>query len=364
IIDNTLSYRKVSGNHNFTALVGSALPQYQWENKYMNTRGFANDVATTTNAGSTILSAGHSETEQANASFLGRVTYDFDERYLLTANFRADGSSSFGPSNRRGYFPSFSLGWRLSEEHFMESIRPAVNDLKLRFGWGLVGNDQISSSSYAYVGRVSYGANYPIGGAIVPGSYPSSIENRNLKWETTEQLSLGLDASFFESRLIFNADAYVKNTSDLLLNVQLPRITGFNEGIQNIGKLQNKGLEFQISSINTDAELKWNTDFNLSLNRNKVVDIVGEEIISGGIAGRGDVSYSVEGKPLGMFFGYIFGGVDPETGNAYYIGKNGESTFTPASDDRQFIGNPHPDFIYGMTNTLSYKNFDFSVFLR
>lgn len=364
IIDNTLSYRKISGNHNFTALIGSVLQQYQWENNYIETRGFANDVVTTTNAGSIILSAGNSKSEKANASFLGRITYDFDERYLLTANFRADGSSSFGPSNRWGYFPSFSLGWRLSEEHFMESIRPAVDDLKLRFGWGLVGNDQISNSSYAYVGRVSYGANYPIGGAIVPGSYPSSIENRNLKWETTEQLSLGIDAAFFESRLIFNADAYIKNTSDLLLNVQLPRTTGFNEGIQNIGKLQNKGLEFQISSVNTDGELKWNTDFNLSLNRNKVVDIVGEEIISGGIAGRGDVSYSVEGKPLGMFYGYVFGGVDPETGNAYYIDKNGESTFTPASDDRQFIGNPHPDFIYGMTNTLSYKNFDFSIFLR
>jgi len=364
IIDNTLSYRKISGNHNFTALVGSVLQKYKWENNNIETRGFANDVVTTTNAGSIILSAGNSKSEKANASFLGRITYDFDEKYLLTANFRADGSSSFGPGNRWGYFPSFSVGWRLSQEHFMEAITPTVDDLKVRFGWGLVGNDQISSSSYAYVGRVSYGANYPIGGVIAPGSYQSSIENRNLKWESTEQLSLGLDASFFESRLIFIADAYIKNTSDLLLNVQLPRSTGFNEGIQNIGELQNKGLEFQLSSINTQGELQWSTDFNLSLNRNNVVNIIGEEIIAGGIAGRGDVSYSIEGQPLGMFYGYVYGGVDPETGNSFYIDKNGESTFTPAADDRKFIGNPHPNIIYGMTNTLSYKNFDLSIFLR
>src|SRR5690606_25857430 len=134
IIDNTLSYRKVSGNHNFTALVGSVLQQYQWENNYIETRGFANDVLTTTTARSIMLSAGNSIAQKARASFLGSVTYDFDGRYLLTASFRVEGSSSSRPSHRWGYFPSFSLGWRLPEEHFMESIRPPVNDLKLRFG--------------------------------------------------------------------------------------------------------------------------------------------------------------------------------------------------------------------------------------
>ena len=364
IIDNTLTYSKQTGNHNFSALLGSVVQKYLWENNNIETRGFANDVVTTTSAGSIIQSASNTKSEKANASFLGRITYDFNEKYLLTANFRADGSSTFGPGNRWGYFPSFSVGWRLSEEQFMKPLESTVNDLKIRFGYGIVGNDQISNSSYAYVGRVSYGANYPIGGVILPGSFQSSIENRNLKWETTEQLSLGVDASFFDSRLIFVADAYIKNTSDLLLNVQLPRSTGFNDGIQNIGQLQNKGLEFQLSSVNTQGNLKWTTDFNISINRNNVVNIIGEEIIAGGIAGRGDVSYSVEGRPLGQFFGYVYGGVDPTTGNAFYIDKNGESTFTPASDDRTFIGNPHPDFIYGLTNTLSYKNFDLSIFLR
>ncbi|MCH7399443.1 TonB-dependent receptor [Belliella sp. DSM 107340] len=364
IIDNTLTYSKQTGNHNFSALLGSVVQKYLWENNNIETRGFANDVVTTTSAGSIIQSASNTKSEKANASFLGRITYDFNEKYLLTANFRADGSSTFGPGNRWGYFPSFSVGWRLSEEQFMKPLESTLNDLKIRFGYGIVGNDQISNSSYAYVGRVSYGANYPIGGAILPGSFQSSIENRNLKWETTEQLSLGVDASFFDSRLIFVADAYIKNTSDLLLNVQLPRSTGFNDGIQNIGQLQNKGLEFQLSSVNTQGKLKWTTDFNISINRNNVVNIIGEEIIAGGIAGRGDVSYSVEGRPLGQFFGYVYGGVDPTTGNAFYIDKNGESTFTPASDDRTFIGNPHPDFIYGLTNTLSYKNFDLSIFLR
>src|SRR5690554_3254740 len=134
IIDNTLSYRKISGNHNFSALLGAVIQKYRWENNYIETRGFANDVIPTTNAGSIILSAGNSKSEKANASFLGRITYDYEGKYLLTANFRADGSSSFGPGNRWGYFPSFSVGWRLSQEHFMEAITPTVDDLKVRFG--------------------------------------------------------------------------------------------------------------------------------------------------------------------------------------------------------------------------------------
>ncbi|MFN3800175.1 SusC/RagA family TonB-linked outer membrane protein [Belliella pelovolcani] len=364
IIDNTLTYTKRNEKHSFSALAGTVLQKFLWENSNIETRGFANDVVTTTNAGSIIAAAGNSKTEKANASFLSRVTYDFDQKYLLTANFRVDGSSSFGPGNRWGYFPSFSVGWRLSEEQFMKTLDKNLDDLKIRFGYGIVGNDQISSSPYAYLGRVSYGANYPIGGTILPGSFLGSIENRNLKWESTEQISLGIDGSFFDGRLLIVADAYIKNTSDLLLNVQLPRSTGFNDGIQNIGKLQNKGLEFQVTSVNTRGKFQWNTDFNISMNRNTVLDIIGQDIIGGGIAGRGDVSFSQEGMPLGMFYGYVYGGVDPTTGNAFYIDVNGESTFTPSPDDRSFIGNPHPDFIYGLTNSFSYKNFDLSIFIR
>jgi hypothetical protein len=244
----------------------------------------------------------------------------------------------------------------------MAPLKNTVEDMKIRFGWGITGNDNIAW--YSWRGRVSAGANYPIGGVILPGNYQSSIENRNLQWETTEQYNFGIDVTVLNGRVNFTADAYVKNTSDLLLNVQLPRTTGFNEGILNIGKLQNKGLEFLVTTRNLVDEIKWETDFNISFNRNEVIDVNGQTIVAGGVAGRGDVSWSQEGSPLGLFYGYVFGGVDPATGDAYYIDKDGESTFTPAADDRRIIGDPNADFIYGMTNTVSYKNFQLSMFLQ
>lgn len=364
ILDNTISYQKtIADAHRFSAMVGSVVQHNQWENSYIETNGFSGTSVPTTNAGSTIIAANNNKSEKSNASFLGRVTYDYLDKYLLTANFRADGSSSFGPGNRWGYFPSFSLGWRLSEESFMNSFS-FVDDLKVRVGWGIVGNDQTSGSVYPWVGVVSPGSNYPIGGVIQPGNYQSSIENKDLKWEETQQTNIGVDVAVLNSHIIFTAEAYLKKTSDLLLQLPLPRSTGFDSGFQNVGKLENKGLEFMVTTRNFVNEFTWDTDFNISINRNKVVDIVGQKVVGGGIAGRGDISYSVEGKPLGLFYGYIAGGVDPATGDMYYIDSNGESTFTPATTDRRYIGNPNPNFIYGMTNTFGYKNFDLSIFIQ
>lgn len=361
IIDNTLTYNRATETSSFSALVGTVVQKTRWENNNIEKNGFSSDGIPTTNAGSIIVSAANSKSEKSNASFISRVTYDYNDRYLLTANFRVDGSSSFGPNNRWGYFPSVSVGWRISEEDFFGGIG-LVDDLKLRAGWGLVGND---IGTYAFLGRVGTGANYPIGGVIQPGTYPASIQNNDLKWETTEQTNIGIDLAVMNSRIEFSADAYIKNTSDLLLNVPLPRSTGFDTGVQNVGKLQNKGIELQLTSHNVaNEDFSWDTDLNISFNRNKVVDILGQQVIGGGVAGRGDVSYSVEGKPLGLFYGYIAGGVDPATGDIYYIDRNGESTFDPATEDRTFIGNPNPDFIYGMTNTLAYKNFSLSIFLQ
>lgn len=362
IFDNTLTYTKTIDKHNFSVMVGTVLQSGRYESNYIETNGFANAGIPTTGAGSTIISANNSKSESANTSLISRATYDYAGKYLFTANFRRDGSFNFGPNNRYGHFPSFSLGWRLSEESFMSALQDKIDDLKVRVGYGILGNDKVTR--YAYFGRVGYGANYPIGGVILPGSYQNSIENRDLKWETTEQTNVGVDVTVLEGRLRFSADGYIKNTSDLLLQVPLPRSTGFDSGLKNVGKIRNKGLEFEANSINLTGDLEWETNFNITFNRNEVVDIVGQTLIGGGIPGRGDVSYSSEGRPLGMFYGYIFGGVDPQTGDAYYIDKIGESTFTPAADDRTFIGNPNPDFYFGLTNTLSYKNFDLSIFLQ
>jgi TonB-dependent starch-binding outer membrane protein SusC len=364
IIDNTLNYQKTIGDHKLTALAGSVMQLYKWEDNNIERNGFANDAVPTTNAGSTIVAASNTKAEKANASFIGRVTYDFKSKYLMTANFRADASSAFGPSNRWGYFPSVSVGWRLSEESFMQGLT-TVNNLMIRAGWGIVGNDKVDN--YAWIGKVGYNANYPVGndGASLPGSYPSSIQNEDLKWEETQQTNLGVELSVLNSRLSVSIDAYVKDTYDLLLNVQTPRSTGFSDGIQNVGRLQNRGLEFQVTSKNMVGDLTWDTDFNISFNRNKVVDVLDQKQLFGSIAGRNDVSYMIEGQPLGQFYGYIYGGVDPATGMAYYVSSEGNSTFAPSSDtDRTIIGNPNPDFIYGMTNTVTYKNFELNIFIQ
>jgi hypothetical protein len=149
-----------------------------------------------------------------------------------------------------------------------------------------------------------------------------------------------------------------------LLYVPLPRSTGYDVGVQNVGDIQNKGLEFQVLSRNLVGDLTWETDANISFNRNKVINILDQQYFGNGVAGRGEPNRTVEGLPLGLFYGYVAGGVDPETGMLYYIDQNGESTFAPAPEDRRVIGNPNPDFIYGMTNTFGYKNFSLSIFLQ
>lgn len=363
IVENTVNYKKTLKKHHIEALLGSVNQKFRFENSSIQTRNFASAAITTPNGGSEIFAGTATKSERANSSFLTRVNYSFDDKYLFTANFRADGSSAFGPEQRWGYFPSFSAGWRISNESFIEEDS-FLNDLKLRAGWGVVGNDQIAN--YAYLGRVGSGANYPFGGVAQPGTFPASIENLSLKWEESEQLNAGIDVSLFDSRVSITADAYIKNTRDLLLNAPLPTSTGFSSAIQNIGELQNRGLEFSMNTVNIQSEnFQWNTGFNISFNENEVIDLVGQEILQGAIAGgRGEASIVREGAPLGSLYGYLFGGVDPTTGDSFYIDRNGVSTFNPNPEDRRIIGDANPDFFYGMTNTFSYKGFGLFVFLE
>lgn len=360
ISENTLTYTKKVDDHDLNVVAGAIAQDKKWESTYVEKTGYSSANIPTVNAGSTLVSATGTMSEKRNASFISRVAYSYGERYLMTANFRADASSSFGPSNRWGYFPSFSLGWRISKENFFESLS-AINDLKLRAGWGQVGNDQINT--YAWVGAVSSGANYPIGGVILPGTYPSSIENKKLKWEKTVQSNVGLDLAVLNSRITFSFDAYVKNTSDMLLYKSLPYATGFESSLQNIGELQNKGVEFQLTTHNFTGDFKWTTDLNLSINRNKVVNTNGQDIIGSDVASRGNLSFSKEGEPLGLFYGYVAQGVDPKTGMMIYKDFNNDGKID-ADHDRTIIGNPNPDFTYGITNEFEWKNITLNIFLQ
>ena len=361
--DNVVTYDKQFGDHKISALVGTIYQESLTESNNIATQNFNGNGIKTTNGGSEIISAGSFKAQSANWSMIARLNYDYLDKYLVTVNFRRDGSYQYAFSkNAIIYNPSFSLGWRLSEEGFMKNIKK-LDDLKIRFGWGTVGNDR--NGSYAAFGKVGAGANYPIGGVVQPGTYPASLSNINLKWEVVEQTNLGIDFSVFSGRLGGSVDAYLKRSKDLLLNAPLPKSTGFDNALQNIGELENKGIELMLNSTNIHNDnLRWNTDFNIAFNRAKVVDIQGEEFFTGAIAGRGEASLVREGEPLGIFYGYQYGGVDPTTGDAFYLGEDGASTFDPTPEDRRIIGSANPDFIYGLTNTVSYKGITLLIFLQ
>ena len=300
------------------------------------------------------------------ASFLGRVAYNYDSKYLMTVNFRADGSSRFAPGHRWGYFPSVSAGWRISSEKFMEPLQEVVNDMKIRVGWGMNGN-QSGIGNYDYLAIMSASRVEPTTDNLYPGMAiaPYSAANTELTWEKTTQWNAGIDVSMFNSRLTFSLDAYYKKTTDLLLTVSLPDNVNLPGGItRNDGEMINKGMELALSSQNFTGAFKWSTDFNISFNRNKLTKLGLNKVYyyAEMYETRENAIILKEGLPLGTFFGYISEGVDPETGDIVYRDLNDNGVIDPG--DRTTIGCAQPDFIYGMTNTFSYKGFSLSVFLQ
>jgi TonB-linked SusC/RagA family outer membrane protein len=297
----------------------------------------------------------------ALTSYLGRVTYDYDGKYLLQANIRSDRSSKFAPDNRTATFPSFSAGWRISQEKFFESVK-LFDELKVRVGWGQNGNQEgIGSYQYLSLSNIN---------AQDGSTSPASIAPSDLRWETSTQTNVGIDATILNRRITFSADFYVKKTNDVLVNVPLPSQAGFASVLINMGSMRNIGQEFAISSKNfVRGPVLWSTDLNISFNKNKVLSI-GNGIsfmnAYGNIYERGNAVALVQGYGLGTFYGYVADGVDPATGNQLYKTKDGKSVpysgTTPS--DRQIIGSAQPDFVYGMTNNVSYKNFELTVFVQ
>ena len=363
ISENTLNFNKVIGDHNFGAMAGFITSKHNNEGSSIDAKGFGSPAVHTVNAGAT-RNAGYWESAKSNAAFLGRATYGYADKYLLTANFRADASSVFGANSKWGYFPSFSAGWRISKEGFFGENN-TINDLKIRAGWGIVGNDQVGD--YSSFGLVSPGSFYVIGGQKVPGTAISSMENADLKWEQTAQTNFGVDVALLNSRINITADYYIKNTTDMLLNSPIPGSVGMGYessfATKNIGSMTNKGLEFQVSSKNLVGELKWTTDFNISFNKSNITKLdKGVPIKTGYISFRGNVAIAQEGQPLGMFFGYVADGVDPQTGMMKY--KDLDNSGDLNDGDQTIIGNANPDFTYGLTNSFSYKSFTFSFLFQ
>lgn len=285
-------------------------------------------------------------------SFFGRINYTYKGKYLAQVVLRSDGSSRFGPENRFGYFPSASVGWIISDENFMKENR-VINYLKLKSSIGWIGNANLTNIEFA--------ARYRRDAAAYDGRdilYPLNNPNPDLRWETTQVIDLGLEYGLFEDRITGELAYYRKNTSDVLLNVSLPRVSGFGNFYDNVGALLNEGVEFQVKSRNLVGELRWTTDFNIAYNYNEIVSLGGYS--ADAVGGGTNDTRTVIGEPVGTNFLVRFSHVDPTTGRPVYLDIDGNPTFVWDPANRVPVGSVLPDAVGGITNTFGYKQWDFS----
>lgn len=373
--ENTLTYNKNFGNHHIDLLAGFTAQKFYSENSFIDGREFADDDIPWISAAITRI-GNVGATDWSLLSYLGRVNYNFKGKYLASLSYRADGSSKFGQNKRYGVFPSLSLGWIMSEEAFLENVE-TLNFAKLRFSYGKVGNNNIGN--YTYLAAVANN-DYAFNGQVTPGKALNGIGNSFLTWETTEGIDLGLDLEFLNNRLSFTYDFYYKKTDGLLYGIDIPIQSGFSSVTSNVGRFDFWGHEFTVGSRNLVGEFSWNTDFNITFDRNLVKKLGTNDAPIGGYELYWDDNRTVVGQPIGMFYGYINTGVymtqeeldtQPHgvtsmVGTARFAdisGPNGVPDGVIDQFDRTYIGNPNPTFTYGITNSVSYKNFDLSVVL-
>jgi TonB-linked SusC/RagA family outer membrane protein len=352
VSNNLLKYKKRFNKHRVEVLAGYSFEKYERRSSFIRGQNFADDNLEYINSAATIVSASASASDAGIRSYFGRANYNFDNKYILTATGRFDTSTRFGENNRTGFFPAVSVAWRVSQEDFLKNNK-TVSDLKFRVSYGLTGNDDISPFLFSELyGNSSYGGQ--------PAIFPSNIPNPDLKWESTTQLNFGINLGLFKDRVTLTADYYNKQTNDLLLSRPLPSSSGFSSITENVGKIENKGIEISLSTQNIRTDnFTWDTQFNISGNRNKVLELYNNQPIDD--IGRGG-NRIMEGQPIGIFYSYESLGVDPSTGDIVYADTNFDGEIT--SDDRTIVGNPHPDFIGGLTNNFSYNKFDLTIFLQ
>lgn len=373
--ENLITYKKAYALHNFEVLGGFTTQKFRREAEQLRLTDFPDDrIRTIQSAINIDRTQSFSDIQEWSlTSFIGRINYDFAGKYLFTAAIRRDGSSRFGSDNRWGNFPSISAGWIVSDEKFLQNAK-ALSLLKLRASYGVIGNNNIGNyTQYATVSTIN---NTIFGSTIAPGASVISLGNNNLGWETTKQFDFGVDIGFFKNRLNIGYDYYTKRTTNLLYNVAVPQESGFTNFTGNIGELKFWGHEFTVSSKNFTGKFKWNTDFNISFNDNKVLALSdGVDRLYGGFGNYQTIT--MVGQRIGQFYGLIQEGVyvdqadfdkspkatASEVGTIKYRDVNGDGVITYGgdADDRTFIGNPFPRVIYGITNTFSYKNFDLSI---
>ena len=360
--ENTISYiTTINDKHSLSALAGFTYEDGVSKGLSGSGTGFLSDITETANL-SAAGTPGIPSTYYSKStlmSYLGRINYTYNDKYLFTASFRADGSSKYSEGGKWGYFPSGAFAWRVKNERFMENV-PFISDLKLRTSWGLTGSQAIGA--YATLNQLSSGKTV-FGKTLYNTFAPGTSLPGDLKWETTEQADFGLDVAFLDGRFRLSSDYYVKNTRDLLNTVQLPPTLGFTQTIQNVGQIRNNGLEFTLDASLLDGKFKWDINGNIALNKSKVIKLYnGQDILSGGVGVvyiQNIQNLLREGEPMCVFYGYQDNGYD-ENGMPFYKDFNNDGLFTPS--DRTIIGDPNPDFIYGLNSTMSFKNFELTMF--
>jgi TonB-linked SusC/RagA family outer membrane protein len=381
--DNTFTYEHTFDKHRIGIMAGTSAQENEYN--YMNgsIQNFASNVTQQLNNGIAQPTVGGSTSSWSLFSLMGRVNYAYNDKYLVTATIRRDGSSRFGSGNKYGLFPSASVAWRISQEDFFKDLA-FVNDLKIRAGYGVTGNQNIGNYSFASsLNTNKYNFNDHIVSAIVPTVMP----NPYVQWEGQKQTNIGFDATLFNQRIDVIVDAYLKQTDKMLVPMVVPVSTGYSDVYTpsiNAGSMENKGIEVTINTKNLTGKFTWNTSFNMSFNQNKVVSINDTVPMSSGSIGLNyNLALIKAGLPINEFYGFVTDGIfqnqtqvdshatqvpgsDPNSrtspGDIRFKDLNNDGVIN--DKDRTYLGSPNPTFIFAMNNTFAYQGFDLSIFLQ
>lgn len=379
--DNYLTFDHTFREKHYLNIMAGTSAQWNRVSAFNGTKGgFLFDNVHEFDNGTDIKDLGGSSSDWAMFSFMARANYAYADKYLLTVTFRRDGSSRFGPEHRWGNFPSASAAWRISKEPWFPKDKFVINDLKLRAGYGITGNDKIGS--YAYISTYNTGS-YIFGDEVVTTLMAQSMANPSIHWEEVRQGNIGIDLGMWNSRLTLSVDGYIKNTTDMLVKAAIPITSGYEDiytTYTNAGKVSNKGVEFTVSTVNfesTTGGFRWETSLNATFNTNRIVSLNSDTPLYQNENSGAYITMQKNGLPINVFYGYVTDGlfqtqaeVDAyafqQTGTApgdiRFKDLNNDGVIN--ENDRTVIGDPNPDWIFSMSNTFSYKGFDLSVYLQ
>jgi len=350
--ENYFTYNKTLGVHHLNLVGGMSYQQSSSIGSNIKGKGFPTDDFTNIDNAAEVTTYGGWEEATSYLSYFARANYKINDKYFFTLSGRVDGSSRFGIDNRFGFFPAGSAGWIISQEDFMEGVKDVLSYLKIRASYGITGNSGIPD--YAHLALYD-GVNY----AGRTGLEATQLQSRELGWENTAQMDLGLDFGFFNNRVTGEIDWYQKKTTDLLLYRTLPATSGFEGVWSNVGELENNGIEFALHSNNLSGKFTWTTDLNMAFNDNRIINIDGPAITPNSI------NYVIEGQPIGVFNLIRYAGVDPDNGDAlYYISADSDETTNNYNlAEKQIVGSPNPEFTGGFNNYFEYAGLDLNVLI-